>query len=133
MGHRPEKLSLGPLEREILELLWAMHTATVRQIHDRLLADPNRELTSASVMTVLQRLRQKGWTDFTKRGRILHWYAKVTAQEAQTLEARDRLQKFLAVSNPDVVAAFADELDRPSLEQFEAIAQRLRTLREQQS
>nr|WP_322744467.1 MULTISPECIES: hypothetical protein [unclassified Coleofasciculus] len=39
------------------------------------------------------------------------------------------MQRFLAVGNPDVIAAFADSLDQASLEQIEAIAQRLKAIR----
>jgi len=53
---RPRQLSLGPLEREILEILWQLESATVKEIHDRILADPNRELAYASVTTVQNRL-----------------------------------------------------------------------------
>jgi predicted transcriptional regulator len=41
------------------------------------------------------------------------------------------LQQFLAISNPDIVAAFADSLDTASLEQLNAIASRLQTIRHQ--
>jgi predicted transcriptional regulator len=40
------------------------------------------------------------------------------------------LNQFLAVGNPDVVAAFADSLDATSLEQIEAIALRLQAARQ---
>ncbi|MEO0928809.1 MAG: CopY family transcriptional regulator, partial [Cyanobacteria bacterium J06643_13] len=43
----------------------------------------------------------------------------------------EQLNDFLAVSNPDVVAAFADSLDTASLKQIEAIASRLNNIRRQ--
>jgi predicted transcriptional regulator len=42
------------------------------------------------------------------------------------------LQQFLAIGNPDIVAAFADSLDRSSIEQIEAIAERLQAIRKAQ-
>ena len=49
----------------------------------------------------------------------------VTKQQAQAFKVHDHLQRFLAVSNPDIVAAFADSLDYASIEQLKAIAQRI--------
>lgn len=128
--HRPKQISLGSLEAEILDILWSLGTATAKDIHDRLLADPNRELAYASVMTVLGRLTQKGWLSCDRSERSFRWQPLVSRQEANMLRAHSHLQQFLAVGNPDVVAAFADSLDRASVEQIEAIAQRLKAARQ---
>jgi predicted transcriptional regulator len=127
---RPRQLSLGPLEAEILEILWQFGAATVKEIHDHILTDPDRELAYASVTTVLQRLSQKGWLTCDKTDRAFRWRPLVSPEEAKILQAHDRLQHFLAVSNPDVVAAFADALDGASAEKLEAIAQRLKAARQ---
>lgn len=127
---RPRQLSLGPLETEILEILWRLGSATVKEIHDQILADPNRELAYASVTTVLRRLTQKGWLACDKNDRAFCWRPLVSPEETKILQAHDRLQRFLAISNPDVVAAFADALDGASADKLEAIAQRLKAARQ---
>lgn len=126
---RPKQLSLGPLEAEILEIVYALSSATVKDIHDRILADPDRELAYASVTTILNRLVKKGWLSCDRHNRAFTWKPAISREEAQMLKAHDRLQQFLAVSNPDVVAAFADSLDCASLDQLDAIAQRLQAVR----
>jgi len=128
--HRPQQLSLGPLETEILNILWELGTAPVKDIHDLILADPNRELAYTSVTTVLSRLEKKGWLTCDKQGRSFVWRPLVTKAEANALWAYDQLNQFLAVSNPDVVAAFADSLDQASVERLDAIAQRLKAARQ---
>ncbi|MCU0526848.1 MAG: BlaI/MecI/CopY family transcriptional regulator [Elainella sp. Prado103] len=127
---RPKHLSLGPLETEILEILWSLDAATVKEIHDRILADPNRELAYASVTTVLRRLTQKGWLACDRTDRAFRWRPLVSPEEAKVLQAHDRLQNFLAISNPEVVAAFADALDVASIEKLDAITQRLKAARQ---
>ena len=127
---RPRQLSLGPLEAEILELLWELGPATVKDIHDRILANPDRELAYASVTTVLRRLTAKGWLVCDKQDRAFRWRSIVSRKEAKVLQAHERLQRFLAVGNPEIVAAFADSLDAASLNQLEAIAQRLKAARQ---
>jgi predicted transcriptional regulator len=128
-NHRPKNLSLGPLETEILKIVWELDSATVKDIHDKILSDPDRELAYTSVTTVLTRLTQKGWLRCDKQERSFIWYPLVSAAEAQAIQAYEQLQQFLAVGNPDVVAAFADSLDRASIEQIELIAQRLKAIR----
>lgn len=129
--HRPKKLSLGPLESEILSIVWNLRVATVKNVHDRILQDPERELAYTSVTTVLQRLTQKGWLKCSKKGKAFSWKALISREQAQALHSYEKLNGFLAISNPDVVASFADSLDLASLEQIEAIASRLNHIRRQ--
>ena len=129
--HRPKKLSLGPLEAEILEIIWNLRVVTVKKVHDQILQDPERELAYTSVTTVLQLLTQKGWLKCSKKGRAFSWQALVSREQAQALQSFEKLNGFLAISNPDVVASFADSLDTASLEQIEAIASRLNNIRRQ--
>jgi predicted transcriptional regulator len=127
--YRPKQLSLGPLEAEILQIIWELGTATVKDVHDRILSDPERDLAYTSVTTVLNRLTNKGWLVCNKQARSFTWQAAVSQSEARAIHAYEQLNQFLAVTNPDVVAAFADSLDQTSVEQLDAIAQRLKALR----
>ncbi len=128
---RPKKLTLGWLEQEILDIIWDLGCASVKAIHERILSDPDRELAYTSVTTVLNRLSEKGWLQCHKQRRVFYWQAKFSREEVQALRAYEQLNQFLAVSDPDLVASFADRLDMASLEQIDAIALRLRAIREQ--
>ena len=133
-NYRPKKMSLGSLEKEILEIIWQLGTVTVKDVHDRILADPNRELAYTSVTTVLRRLTSKGWLSCQKqqkKGRAFQWEAKISQSQAQALQAYEHLHNFLAIGNVDVVASFADSLDTTSVEQIEQIAAKLKTVRQQ--
>ncbi|NJR68897.1 MAG: MarR family transcriptional regulator [Synechococcales cyanobacterium CRU_2_2] len=133
LPRQPQKLSLGFLEAEVLEIIWSLDGATAKEIHDRILADPDRELTYASVSTVLKRLSQKGWLERTKQSRAFVWRSRLSRHEAQVLQTHDQLQKLLQVGSPEIVAAFANELDSASAEKFEAIAQQLKAARQARS
>lgn len=128
--HRPKQLSLGPLETEILKIIWELGAATVKEVHERILSDPDRELAYASVTTVLNRLTAKGWLGCDRQGRSFIWHPLVSEPQARALQAYEQLNNFLAISNPDIVAAFADHLDQASLEQIEAIAEKLQAIRQ---
>ncbi|MFB8795975.1 MAG: BlaI/MecI/CopY family transcriptional regulator [Microcoleus sp.] len=129
-NYRPKQLSLGPLEAEILNIVWELSCATVKEVHDRILSDPDRELAYASVTTVLRRLTDKGWLACDKTERTFTWQPLVSRPQAQALFAYDRLQKFLAVGNPDIVAGFADSLDQATVEQLEEISLRIQAVRQ---
>lgn len=131
-AYRPNRLSLGPLEAEILEILWELGTTSATAIHAQILADIDRELTYSSVATVLRRLEKKGWIAKRRMGRAYHWEPLLSADNAKVLQSHERLQQFLAASNPDIVAAFAGTLDQASLDQLEAITHRIQVARQAQ-
>lgn len=128
--YRPKQLSVGPLEAEILNIVWELGSVTVKDVHDRILTDPNRELAYTSVTTVLRRLTEKGWLACDKKGRAFYWRTMLTKQQADVIRAHEQLQRFLAVGNPDVIAAFADSLDESDSDQIQAIANRIQAARQ---
>ena len=124
-NYRPKQLSLGPLEAEILDIVWQFGCTTVKDIHDRILSDPDRELAYTSVTPVLNRLTKKGWLVCDREGRAFYYRPTVTKQQAQAIEAQEHLHRFLAVGSPEIVAAFADNLDRASVDQLKDVARRI--------
>lgn len=128
--HDPIRLSLGALETEIIDILWSKQGTSARNVLDQILSDPDRELTHASVLTVLKRLEQKGWVKRIRQGRISQWQVTVSRERAQALQAYEHLDRFMAASNPNVVAAFANELDAASLDRIESLADQIKQLKE---
>jgi len=128
--HRPQKLALGSLESEILDIIWDLGLATAKEILNQILANPDRELATGSVMTVLNRLTKKGWLRSSKKDKLLYWQALISREEFHVLNAYNQLHSFLQVGNADIVAAFADDLDLASQARLEAIAQKLKELRQ---
>ena len=128
-NHRPQRMSLGPLETEILNIVWDLGCATVKDVQAVILTDPERELAYTSITTVLRRLTQKGWLVCDASERAFIWRPSISRTEAQILRAHQKLNQFLTVGNPDVVAAFADSLDSASIKQIEAIAEKLKAIR----
>lgn len=127
--YQPKTLSLGPLEAEIVEILWRLGPTSATAVHQHILTDIDRELTYSSVSTVLKRLIKKGWVGCDRTNRIHIWQSLVSEQQAEILKAHEQLHRFLAVGSPEIVAAFADELDDDSLAQMDAIAQKIQAAR----
>jgi predicted transcriptional regulator len=128
--YRPKQLSLGPLELELLNIIWDSTRISATDIQDRILTNPDRELAYGSVMTVLRRLEQKGWVVCDKEVRTFYWQTLISREEAQALTAYNQLNRFLEVGDADIVAAFASELDLASIDKLEAIAARLKIIRQ---
>ncbi len=128
--YQPKKLSLGPLEAEIVSILWKLGPASATAVHQHILTDIDRELTYSSVSTVLKRLIKKGWVSCDRTSRIHIWKPLVSRQQADILKAHEQLHRFLAVGSPDIVAAFADTLDDDSLAQMDAIALKIKAARQ---
>ncbi|MEO1386866.1 MAG: BlaI/MecI/CopY family transcriptional regulator [Cyanobacteria bacterium J06634_6] len=128
--HQPKTLTLGPLEAEIIEILWQIGPTSATAVHQYILSDIDRELTYSSVSTVLKRLVKKGWVSCDRQSRIHIWQVCVSRRDAHILKAHDQLHQFLAVGSPEIVAAFADTLDDDSLNQLDAIAQKIAAARQ---
>ena len=62
-----EMASLGAAEAEILKLVWELKEATVQQIWEKL--PPERDIASATVQTMLRRLRDKGYLKSRVQGK----------------------------------------------------------------
>jgi len=58
---------LSPAETEILRIVWQLSEATVQQVADNLPSD--RNITYATVQTLLRRLEKKGYVSHKIRGK----------------------------------------------------------------
>ncbi len=58
---------LGETEMEVLHHVWALDTATVADVRERILAD--RDIAYTTVMTVMKKLADKGYLEYEKDGR----------------------------------------------------------------
>lgn len=58
--------ALGEAEMELLQLVWEMGSATVNDVHERVLQ--SREVAYTTTMTVLKKLADKGYLKIEKRG-----------------------------------------------------------------
>lgn len=58
MSDRPTGFDLGPLEAEVMRLVWEKGEVQVEEVHQALLWD--RKIAYTTVMTVMSRLSTKG-------------------------------------------------------------------------
>jgi predicted transcriptional regulator len=93
---RPAGVSLGPLERKILEEVWSRQSLTVRE----LLADGKIGLAYTTVMTTLDRLFKKGLLERTEEGRAFRYSARCTPAEVPRFVAVSGMRRWLESAQP---------------------------------
>jgi predicted transcriptional regulator len=85
---------LGPLERRMLEALWARGSATVRELLENSLP----ELAYTTVMTTLDRLFKKGLLTRSEEGRAFRYVPRFSCEELHQEAAGHALRQLLDAS-----------------------------------
>jgi predicted transcriptional regulator len=109
-GPRHSILDLAPLELECLSVLWPLGEGTVRDIHRSLAASRPRAYTT--VMTIMDRLEQKGIVTRRKVGRAFHYQARLSAEEAR-LKAVEKIVEGFFDGSPAALAAHLSSVVSP--------------------
>ncbi|MFG3702265.1 BlaI/MecI/CopY family transcriptional regulator [Micromonospora sp. NPDC047620] len=107
---RGAERSLGPLESEVMNRLWAVDAPlTVRQMVDSL---ADKGLAYTTVMTVLDNLHRKGWAERDLVGRAYRYRPRISREEHVSQVMADALS-----SASDQHAALARFVDTMSPEE----------------
>jgi BlaI family penicillinase repressor len=97
-------LELAPLELDCMNALWPLEEATVRQIQESLSARRPRAYTT--IMTILDRLAQKGVVSRRKVGKAYVYVANLRTGDAQQHAVQQVVEGFFGGSR----AALAEHL-----------------------
>jgi predicted transcriptional regulator len=102
VGPRHSILDLAPLELECMSALWPMGEGTVRDIHRELSVSRKRAYTT--VLTIMDRLAQKGIVTRHKAGRAYLYRANLSADEAR-MKAVEKIVEGFFAGSADALAA----------------------------
>jgi predicted transcriptional regulator len=87
--------SVGPLERRVLDCLWARTTrASVRDLQPEF---PSTAYTT--LMTTLDRLHRKGWLARVKEGRAFFYEPRLSREEVASALARQAFERVLGTGH----------------------------------
>jgi predicted transcriptional regulator len=84
---------LGPLETEIMEILWEDERSTVKKVHRRL--SQKREIAYTTVMTTMSRLAEKGVLNRHREGLAYVYSPAISAEDFVQLVVRQVLDGLL--------------------------------------
>ena len=103
-------LDLAPLELDCMNALWRLGEATVRDIHAAMAITRPRAYTT--IMTILDRLAQKGVVERQKSGRAWLYKANLSADQART-HAVARLVEGFFQGSTEALASHISTLNKP--------------------
>ena len=112
---------MGELEAEVMECVWELGSASVKDIHKCLLE--RREIAYTTVMTVMSRLANKGYLVSKPRGRA-YVYEPAAGREAFCAGVvQDFMSGMLADADRSVLANFVDSVTAEDADRLDLLAQ----------
>jgi len=117
---------LGPLEQDVMDVVWRLRDATVRDVHAELAA--GREIAYTTVMTTMARLARKGLL-LRDTADLAHRYRPVVSRDQYARGAVGDVLAWLLERYPEPAVAYladvVEELDDVTLDQLrDAVARR---------
>lgn len=85
MAQRPFD-QLGKLQRAIVEAVWELGEATVRQVRIRI--DPQKKLAYTTFLSSMQKLEQSGWLQHYSKGRAYVYKPTQSRRSARVVSLR---------------------------------------------
>lgn len=104
-----ENSSLGPLEADIMQVVWKIQKATVQDVYDELSKD--RNIAYNTVMTVMTRLAQKGVLKRQKDGRAYMYFPETTKNEVGKGMLQYVIDKIFGGAKVPVISQLLNETD----------------------
>ena len=90
MSKQPMDL-LGKLQRAVVELIWKLGEATVRQVWEQLY--PRKEVSYTTILAAMQRLEKSGWLRHRAEGRSNVYVPTRTREQAGASSIRSFVQR----------------------------------------
>ena len=101
---------LGPLETEIMEVVWELGEVTVRDVHRRL--QSRRDIAYTTVMTTLGRLTDKGFLQREEEQPAHHYRPVVTRDQYATSTVKSVVDWLIGHFPDPAVAYFLDRVEK---------------------
>jgi predicted transcriptional regulator len=117
---------LGPLEQDVMDVVWRLRDATVRDVHAELVT--SRDIAYTTVMTTMARLARKGLL-LRDTADLAHRYRPVVSRDQYARGAVGDVLAWLLERYPEPAVAYladvVEELDDVTLDQLrDAVARR---------
>jgi predicted transcriptional regulator len=123
----PLESLLGPLEQDVMDVVWRLGDATVRDVHDRLAM--TRQIAYTTVMTTMTRLAAKGLLGRDTAG-LAHRYCPVVSRERYARLTVNSVLSWLLERYPEPAASYlaevVDDVDDVTLDQLRSAVERRR-------
>ena len=119
---------LGPLEQELMELLWRKGEASGREAHAQIAS--SRQVALTTVLTVLERLAKKGLVKKVKGESVFIFRPGYSRDEFAKAVSHDVFRGIMDISSAGICASFVDALadtDPGELERLSVLIESMTT------
>lgn len=130
MARRDDPLEtiLGPLEQDVMDVVWQLSDATVRDVHSELAK--RRKIAYTTVMTTMARLANKGLLLRDTNG-LAHRYRPVITRESYARATLGSVLSWLLERYPEPAASYlaemVDDMGSVSLDELRTAVERRRS------
>jgi BlaI family penicillinase repressor len=107
MTRMKEKPRLGPLENEVMQVLWARGTATADDVRSAL--ESTQRLKDSTVRTILRRLEGKSYVEHEVEGRTFIFRPKMAPQDVATQQVRGIIDRLCLGSVESLLVGMVDD------------------------
>jgi predicted transcriptional regulator len=101
---------LGPLEAEVMGIIWRRGAALVSEVEAILNARRTNGLAYKTVLTICTRLSEKGILDHEKEGRAFRYYPTMTQAEFVSAQASKATDALLNRFGDVALSSFVDQV-----------------------
>lgn len=110
---------LGPLETEIMQLVWRDQPTTVKKIHQAL--QSNRDIAYTTVMTTMTRLAEKGVLSRRREGLAYIYTPAISQREFEVMMVRRVLDGLMDDYEEETITYLMDYLAEHKPNQLERL------------
>ena len=116
---------LGETEMEILHHVWSLKSATVADVHERILQD--RKVAYTTVMTIMKNLAEKGYLSYKKQGVTYVYSPSRSESEVKSSLLHGLMKKVFKGSPSELVQTLVknEKLTDEELEEIKNLIQKL--------
>ncbi len=111
---------LGPLEREVMDFLWSCGPSSGKDVFSGIKS--GREIALTTVLTVLERLANKGLVRKEKGAALIAFSPALTKEEFARSVSSDVFKGILGISASGLCASFVDALAEADPEELEKLS-----------
>lgn len=114
----------GKLEKEVMEIIWRYDMVTVREVFEEI--KKKRKIAYTTVMTILDRLFEKGILKRKKQGKTYLYDAKSTKNDFIKKTSRKIINDLVSDFGDVALAQFANTLDNVDPKKLGQLKEKIR-------
>lgn len=105
-----QKISIGELEKQVMDILWEQKKCSARDILTNLKHE--KKLAYTTIATILQRLYDKGLLKREEEKSVHIYSPKISKEKYSKSIAQNFLKNFINSYGDTAIASFADSVDK---------------------